>query len=194
IIIKIGITCVLYPNDNIAEGRELRLKQEYFLIAASLHDILRRFKGEKRWQTTSIDFKCMPEMVAIQLNDTHPSLAIPELMRLLLDNEHLSWDDAWSITVNCFAYTNHTLMPEAIERWPVQMIEKLLPRHLQIIYEINARHLQNIRNHFPSDNDRIRCMSIIEEGSIQLVNMAYLSIIGSHTINGVAQIHSKLFT
>ncbi|CAF0793190.1 unnamed protein product [Adineta steineri] len=198
------ITCVLYPNDNIAEGRELRLKQEYFLIAASLHDILRRFKGEKRWQTTSnlqvpgkqshtsIDYKCMPEMVAIQLNDTHPSLAIPELMRLLLDNEHLSWDDAWSITVNCFAYTNHTLMPEAIERWPVQMIEKLLPRHLQIIYEINARHLQNIRNHFPSDNDRIRRMSIIEEGSIQLVNMAYLSIIGSHTINGVAQIHSKL--
>ncbi|CAF1538594.1 unnamed protein product, partial [Rotaria sordida] len=142
------ITCVLYPNDNIAEGRELRLKQEYFLIAASLHDILRRFKSEKRWQTSSnkeiknntlqlpeaksnqksvssifVDFKCMHDMIAIQLNDTHPSLAIPEMMRLLLDNEHLSWDDAWYITVNCFAYTNHTLMPEAIERWPVQMIE-----------------------------------------------------------------------
>ncbi|UJR30806.1 hypothetical protein I4U23_018324 [Adineta vaga] len=211
------ITCVLYPNDNIAEGRELRLKQEYFLIAASLHDILRRFKGEKRWQkslkketkqqnlqipnkqphhksisATFVDFRCMPEMVAIQLNDTHPSLAIPEMMRLLLDIEHLSWDDAWFITVNCFAYTNHTLMPEAIERWPVQMIEKLLPRHLQIIYEINTRHLRNIRDHFPSDDDRIRRMSIIEEGSIQLINMAYLSIIGSHTVNGVAQIHSKL--
>ncbi|CAF2097755.1 unnamed protein product [Rotaria magnacalcarata] len=211
------ITCVLYPNDNIAEGRELRLKQEYFLIAASLHDILRRFKSEKRWQkpsnqetkndtlqlpgtksnessveSASVDFKCMPDMVAIQLNDTHPSLAIPEMMRLLLDYEHLSWDDAWYITVHCFAYTNHTLMPEAIERWPVQIIEKLLPRHLQIIYEINVRHLKNVRDHFPFDEDRVRRMSIIEEGPIQLINMAYLSIIGSHTVNGVAQIHSKL--
>ena len=188
----IGITCVLYPNDNIAEGRELRLKQEYFLIAASLHDIIRRFKGEKRWQTSPIDFRAMPEMVAIQLNDTHPSLAIPELMRLLLDNEHLPWNDAWNITINCFAYTNHTLMPEAIERWPVDLIEKLLPRHLQIIYEINARHLEMIRRQYPSDHDRIRRMSIIEETPHRLVNMAYLSIIGSHTINGVAQLHSKL--
>lgn len=114
------------------------------------------------------------------------------MMRLLLDIEHLSWNDAWNITINCFAYTNHTLMPEAIERWPVQMIENLLPRHLQIIYEINSRHLENIRHHFPSDNDRIRRMSIIEEQPIRLINMAYLSIIGSHTVNGVAQLHSKL--
>ena len=178
---------VLYPNDTLYMGKELRLKQQYFFVSCSLQDIIRRVKrdGIKNWK----DF---PKMAAIQLNDTHPSLAIPELMRLLIDQEGLGWDEAWDITVDTMGYTNHTLMPEALEKWSLPMLEKLLPRHMQIIYEINQRFISKAVSYFPMQSDKIRKVSIIEESNPKMVRMANLSIIGSHSTNGVAALHSEL--
>lgn len=189
-----NISRVLYPNDNFFEGKELRLKQEYFMVAATLQDIIRRFKSAKfgTRAATRDNFEQFPKKVAIQLNDTHPSLAIPELMRLLVDVEGLSWDDAWEITTQTCAYTNHTVLPEALERWPVTLLENILPRHLDIIYQINHQHLQNVEKKWPADFDRMRSMSLIEEDGEKRVNMANLSIVGSHAVNGVARIHSEI--
>ncbi|KFM02078.1 Glycogen phosphorylase, liver form, partial [Aptenodytes forsteri] len=193
-----NISRVLYPNDNFFEGKELRLKQEYFVVAATLQDIIRRFKASKFGSTDSVRavFDSFPDQVAIQLNDTHPAMAIPELMRIFVDIEKLPtgsspWQ-AWDITKQTFAYTNHTVLPEALERWPVDLMEKLLPRHLQIIYEINQRHLDHIASLFPNDVDRLRRMSLIEEGGTKRINMAHLCIVGSHAVNGVAKIHSEI--
>uniref|UniRef100_A0A8U8AW13 Alpha-1,4 glucan phosphorylase n=1 Tax=Geospiza parvula TaxID=87175 RepID=A0A8U8AW13_GEOPR len=189
-----NISRVLYPNDNFFEGKELRLKQEYFVVAATLQDIIRRFKASKFGSTDSVRtvFDSFPDQVAIQLNDTHPAMAIPELMRIFVDIEKLPWDKAWDITKRTFAYTNHTVLPEALERWPVDLVEKLLPRHLQIIYEINQRHLDHIASLFPNDVGRLRRMSLIEEGDTKRINMAHLCIVGSHAVNGVAKIHSEI--
>ncbi|XP_030418713.1 glycogen phosphorylase, liver form isoform X2 [Gopherus evgoodei] len=189
-----NISRVLYPNDNFFEGKELRLKQEYFVVAATLQDVIRRFKASKFGSTESVRtmFESFPDQVAIQLNDTHPALAIPELMRVFVDIEKLPWTKAWDITKRTFAYTNHTVLPEALERWPVDLVEKLLPRHLQIIYEINQRHLDKVTALFPNDIDRLRRMSLIEEGGVKRINMAHLCIIGSHAVNGVAKIHSDI--
>ena len=181
-----NLTKVLYPNDKLYLGRELRLKQQYLFVASSLSDIIRRFKkGGYPWK----DF---PDYTAIQLNDTHPSLAVPELMRLLMDENQLDWDTAWEITVKSLGYTNHTLMPEALEKWPVPMLEKLLPRHLQIIYEINHRFLQRVAIAFPGDMQRMNRMSIVEESDVKQIRMANLSIVGSHSTNGVAALHTDL--
>uniref|UniRef100_H2Y4R9 Alpha-1,4 glucan phosphorylase n=1 Tax=Ciona savignyi TaxID=51511 RepID=H2Y4R9_CIOSA len=242
-----NISRVLYPNDNFFEGKELRLKQEYFVVCATLQDIIRRFKSSIFGCRDPIrtSFDAFPDKVAIQLNDTHPSLAIPELMRLLIDIEEMEWDRAWKIVVNTCAYTNHTVLPEALERWPVHLLE-MLPRHLEIIYIINQKHIevsravkthkkklkqkfrrknkkqglcplscynvscifvspnmnpeyppnpqthQNISKHFPGDMDRLRRMSLVEEDGEKRVNMAHLCIVGSHAVNGVAAIHSKI--
>ena len=180
------ISKVLYPPDHNFAGQELRLKQQYFFVAATFQDILRRFRKKN---TT---FDSFPDKVAVQLNDTHPSIAIPELMRLLLDEEGLGWEKAWDITVRTFAYTNHTLMPEALEKWSVSLMGKVLPRHLEIIYEINQRFLDRIAEEYPGDNHRIAEMSIIQEGAEKMVRMAHLAIIGSHSVNGVAELHTKL--
>ncbi|XP_033646271.1 glycogen phosphorylase, brain form-like [Asterias rubens] len=191
-----NISRVLYPNDNIVEGKELRLKQEYFMVAATLQDIIRRFKssrfGSKEKVRTSFD--SFPDKVALQLNDTHPAMAIPELMRIFVDIEDLTWEKAWELTVKSCAYTNHTILPEALERWPVSMLETVLPRHLQIIYEINARHLSRVAEMYPGDMDRLRRMSIVEEEGGKRINMAHLCLVGTHVVNGVAAIHSKLLT
>ncbi|KAM5138118.1 glycogen phosphorylase, muscle form [Mantella aurantiaca] len=189
-----NISRVLYPNDNFFEGKELRLKQEYFVVAATLQDIVRRFKSSKFGCRDAVrtSFEAFPEKVAIQLNDTHPSLAIPELMRLFVDIEKMDWDKAWDLTVRTCAYTNHTVLPEALERWPVHLLQNLLPRHLEIIYEINQRHLNRVSSLFPGDNDRLCRMSLVEEGSVKRINMAHLCIVGSHAVNGVAQIHSDI--
>jgi starch phosphorylase len=189
-----NISRVLYPNDNCFEGRELRLKQEYFLVAATLQDVIRRFKASKFGSRDAIrtSFDAFPSKVAIQLNDTHPSLAIPELMRVLIDIEHLPWEQAWTVVTKACAYTNHTVLPEALERWPVALMENLLPRHLQIIYEINARFMKEVAKRFPGDNDRMRRMSLVEEGGEKRINMAHLCIVGSHATNGVAAIHSEI--
>ncbi|XP_077143439.1 glycogen phosphorylase, muscle form [Ranitomeya variabilis] len=189
-----NISRVLYPNDNFFEGKELRLKQEYFVVAATLQDIIRRFKSSKFGCRDAVrtSFEAFPDKVAIQLNDTHPSLAIPELMRLFVDVEKLDWDKAWDLTVRTCAYTNHTVLPEALERWPVHLLQNLLPRHLDIIYEINLRHLNRVSSMFPGDVDRLRRMSLVEEGSVKRINMAHLCIVGSHAVNGVAQIHSDI--
>ncbi|AFG36793.1 glycogen/starch/alpha-glucan phosphorylase [Spirochaeta africana] len=181
-----NLTKVLYPNDTLYLGKELRLKQQYLFVACSLWDILRRFKKSGK------DWSELPDMAAIQLNDTHPSLAVPELMRLLMDEEGLGWDQAWDITVKTLGYTNHTLMPEALEKWPVHMLEKLLPRHLQIIYKINHDFLQEVAINFPGQAERLRTMSLIEEGDSKMIRMAYLSIVGSHSTNGVAALHTEL--
>jgi starch phosphorylase len=181
-----NLTKVLYPNDNAFEGKELRLKQEYFFVSCSVQDIIRRFKsGTHPWQ----DF---PDKVFIQLNDTHPALMIPELMRLLMDEEGLGWDQAWDITAASTGYTNHTILPEALERWPIDMFRFLLPRHLQIIEEINARFLRTVANRYPLDVDRLRRMSIIEEGGSPSVRMAHLAVVGSSSVNGVARLHTQL--
>ncbi|XP_069787994.1 glycogen phosphorylase, brain form isoform X2 [Narcine bancroftii] len=189
-----NISRVLYPNDNFFEGKELRLKQEYFVVAATLQDIIRRFKSSKFGCRDPVrtSFETFPDKVAIQLNDTHPALAIPELMRILVDVEKLEWEKAWDITIQTCAYTNHTVLPEALERWPVQMFERLLPRHLELIYEINQKHLDNIAALHPGDVDRLKRMSLIEEGDPKRINMAHLSVVGSHAVNGVAQIHSEI--
>jgi glycogen phosphorylase len=181
-----NISKVLYPNDNNVSGRELRLKQQHFFTSASLQDIIRRYCA------SNSNFTAFPDKVAIQLNDTHPSIAIVELMRLLIDEHLLEWDEAWKIVTGTFAYTNHTLMPEALERWPVSLMRKLLPRHLGIIFEINARFMREVSYRFPGDTDRLRRMSIIEEGDEQQVRMAYLAIVGSHSVNGVSKLHTKL--
>jgi len=181
-----NISKVLYPNDIVHRGKELRLKQEYFFTAASIADIIRRFQSENS------DLRDLPQKVVIQLNDTHPSLAIPELMRILLDDYEFDWDDAWDVTRRTFAYTNHTLMPEALESWPVPLLEKLLPRHLQIIYEINARFLDEVARRFPGDNDRLSRMSLVEEGDPKKVRMANLAIVGSFSVNGVSALHSDI--
>uniref|UniRef100_A0A672GI50 Alpha-1,4 glucan phosphorylase n=1 Tax=Salarias fasciatus TaxID=181472 RepID=A0A672GI50_SALFA len=189
-----NISRVLYPNDNFFEGKELRLKQEYFVVSATLQDIIRRFKVSKfgSREIARTDFSKLPDKVAIQLNDTHPAMAIPELMRVLVDEEKLSWDKAWDICVRTCAYTNHTVLPEALERWPVDLFAHLLPRHLEIVYEINRRHLERVAAKYPGDNDRLRRMSLIEEGGQKRINMAHLCIVGSHAVNGVAQIHSDI--
>jgi len=185
-ILSENISKVLYPSDNNYQGRELRLKQEYFFTAASMADILRRFRSE------NIDLRDLPDQVVIQLNDTHPTLAIVELMRLLIDDNGFELQEAWDITTRVFAYTNHTLMPEALECWGVDMFEKLLPRHLQIIYDINDIFLKSITLKYPGDIDRMRRMSIIEEGQPKKVRMAYLAIVGSSFVNGVSKLHSDL--
>jgi starch phosphorylase len=181
-----NISKVLYPADHMAEGKELRLRQEYFLSAATVQDIFYRFA--KKHDNLAL----LPEKVAIQLNDTHPTLAIPELMRILLDDKRLGWDDAWAISLNTFAYTNHTVLPEALEIWPVQMMERILPRHLQIIYRINDLLIQQISSRFPGDVDRLRRMSIIGEDGERCVRMAHLAIVGSHSVNGVSALHSEI--
>lgn len=181
-----NISKVLYPADHMAEGKELRLRQEYFLSSATVQDIFYRFAKKHD------DFAMLPEKVAIHLNDTHPTLAIPELLRILLDEKRLGWDEAWKISLNTFAYTNHTVLPEALEKWPVQMMERILPRHLQIIYRINELHLQQIAARFPGDTDRLRRMSIIGEESERSVRMAHLAIVGSHSVNGVSALHSEI--
>uniref|UniRef100_A0AC35GJH5 Alpha-1,4 glucan phosphorylase n=1 Tax=Panagrolaimus sp. PS1159 TaxID=55785 RepID=A0AC35GJH5_9BILA len=192
-----NITRVLYPNDNVFVGKELRLKQQYFLVAATLQDIIRRFKSSKYGvrEAVRIDFDTFPDKVAIQLNDTHPSIGIPELIRLLVDIEGLTFEQAFDIGVRSFGYTNHTLLPEALERWPTSMLHNLLPRHLEIIYEINARFLTQVASRYPGDLDRLRRMSIVEEADDhgeKRINMAHLCIVGSHAVNGVAALHSKL--
>ncbi|KAJ7769331.1 glycogen phosphorylase [Mycena metata] len=181
-----AITSVLYPNDSTGFGKELRLKQQYFWTAASLADILRRFKNIGK------PIQEFPDYVAVQLNDTHPTLAIPELMRILLDDEELPWDAAWQIVTNTFFYTNHTVLPEALEKWPVPLMEHLLPRHMQIIYDINLFFLQSVEKKFPGDRDRLGRMSLIEEGFPKQVRMAFLACIGSRKVNGVAELHSEL--
>uniref|UniRef100_A0A803YID4 Alpha-1,4 glucan phosphorylase n=1 Tax=Meleagris gallopavo TaxID=9103 RepID=A0A803YID4_MELGA len=189
-----NISRVLYPNDNFFEGKELRLKQEYFVVAATLQDIIRRFKSSKFGCQDPVrtSFETFPDKVAIQLNDTHPALSIPELMRILVDVEKVDWDKAWEITKQTCAYTNHTVLPEALERWPVSMFEKLLPRHLEIIYALNQMHLDRVAALYPGDIDRLRRMSVIEEGDCKRINMAHLCVIGSHAVNGVARIHSDI--
>lgn len=181
-----NISKVLYPNDATSLGKELRLKQEYFFTAASIADIVRRFKEDNE------SFKNFPDKAVIQLNDTHPALAIVEFMRLLLDEEQMDWETAWDLTVRSFAYTNHTVMPEALESWPVPMFEKLLPRHIQLVYEINDRFMKELSSEYPGDMDRLRRMSLIEEGNPKKVRMAFLAIIGSHSVNGVSELHSVL--
>ena len=181
-----SITRVLYPDDTTSLGRALRLIQEYFLVACSLADLIRRFRRN------NADWSTLPEKLSIQLNDTHPAMAVPEMMRILLDDAHLEWDHAWELTQQTLAYTNHTLLPEALERWPVEWFEILLPRHLEIIYEINRRLLDSIQTRFPGDNQRVASMSLVEEGPQRKIRMANLAIVGSHSTNGVAAIHSHL--
>ena len=181
-----SLTRVLYPDDSTSMGRALRLVQQYLLVACSLADLVRRFRR------SNSDWSALPEKVAIQLNDTHPTLAIPELMRILLDEAHLEWNQAWDLTQQTFAYTNHTLLPEALEKWPVAWFEIMLPRHLEIIYEINRRFLDSVRARFPGDEGRVARMSLIQEGPQRNVRMANLAIVGSHSTNGVAAIHSGL--
>ena len=181
-----SLTRVLYPDDSTTEGQGLRFMQEYFLVACSLADLIRRFRR------SNTDWRILPEKVAIQLNDTHPTLAVPELMRILLDEAHLGWDEAWDITVRTLAYTNHTLLPEALEKWPVEWFEHMLPRQLEIMYEINRRLLDGVRTRFPGDEGRVTRTSVIEEGPGKHVRMANLAIVGSHSTNGVAALHSQL--
>ncbi|MGD1093434.1 MAG: glycogen/starch/alpha-glucan phosphorylase [Bryobacteraceae bacterium] len=181
-----SVTRVLYPDDSTNNGQELRFVQEYFLVACSLADLIRRFRR------SNDDWNLLPEKAAIQLNDTHPSMAVAELMRILLDDAHLGWDHAWDLTTRTLGYTNHTLLPEALEKWPVAWFESLLPRHLEIIYEINRRLLASVRTRFPGDEGRVQRISLIEEGPSRHVRMANLAIVGSHSTNGVAEIHSEL--
>lgn len=181
-----NISKVLYPNDNTLKGKQLRLRQQYFFVCASLQDILRRFSKTHN----SLDE--LPDKVAIQLNDTHPSIAIAELMRILMDKHCMEWERAWDITVRIFSYTNHTLLPEALETWPVSLFENMLPRHLQIIYEINRHFLEEVARRFPGDEAMQRRMSLIEEDSERRIRMAHLAVIGSHKVNGVSELHTYL--
>ena len=181
-----NLSKVLYPNDHTAGGRELRLKQQYFFVSAAIQDILYRFNKQYK------SFDRLPEKVAIQLNDTHPSIAIAELMHVLVDNYQLPWNEAWRLTKGVFAYTNHTLLPEALETWPVELLQRVLPRHLQIIYEINHRFLRDVMHWRPGDNDLLQRMSLIDENNGKRVRMAHLAIVGSHKVNGVAALHSDL--
>jgi starch phosphorylase len=181
-----NLSRVLYPDDSTPQGKELRLKQQYFFVSASLQDILATHLHEGR------SLASIPDSIAIQLNDTHPAVAIPELMRLLIDEHGLSWAESWQITTEVFSYTNHTLLPEALETWPVAMFERLLPRHLQIIYLINRDFLHSVEARYPGDDERRRRLSIIDDGGDRRVRMAHLAVIGSHRVNGVAQLHSDL--
>jgi starch phosphorylase len=181
-----SLTRVLYPDDSTSMGQALRFVQEYFLVACSLADLLRRFRR------TNADWNALPGKVAIQLNDTHPALAVPELMRILLDEARLGWDEAWDLTRRTLAYTNHTLLPEALEKWPLPWFELLLPRHLEIILEINRRLLDEVRTRFPADGGRAERVSLVENGGERKIRMANLAIVGSHSTNGVAAIHSNL--
>jgi len=181
-----SITRVLYPDDSTSMGQALRFVQEYFLVACSLADLVRRFRHDNQ------DWCAFPEKVAIQLNDTHPTMAVAELMRILLDEARLGWDQAWDITQETLAYTNHTLLPEALERWPVEWFGIVAPRLLEIIYEINRRFLDDVRKRFPGDENLVARVSLIEEGAVRKVRMANLAIVGSHSTNGVAAIHSEL--
>jgi starch phosphorylase len=182
-----SLTRVLYPDDSTLAGRTLRFLQQYFLVSCSLQDIIDRYESSNvgNWSH-------LPDHVAIQLNDTHPSLAVAELMRILMDEKHLGWDEAWNLTVRTLAYTNHTLLPEALEKWPVELFQVLIPRHLEIVYEINRRFLDDVRVRFPNDADRVQRMSLIEEGPQRRVRMAHLAVVGAHSVNGVAEIHSDL--
>jgi starch phosphorylase len=181
-----NLSKVLYPDDTTEMGRELRLKQQYFFVSASLQDMLYRFAKSG----TPLDN--LPDKVAVQLNDTHPSIAVPELMRILIDEHRMEWTRAWGIVTRTFAYTNHTLMPEALETWPVPLFERVLPRHLQIIYEINQRFLRDVMHHYPGDPALWQRMSLIDEAKGKRIRMAHLAIVGSHKVNGVAAIHTRL--
>ena len=180
------VSKVLYPNDSTEAGKELRLVQQYFFVACSLKDIIRRYK------TSNESWDNFHEKVAIQLNDTHPAIAIAELQRTLNDDHGLSWEEAWGIVTKTFAYTNHTLLPEALEKWSVGLFRKVLPRHLEIIFEINKRFLEEVQAKWPGDRGQLRALSLIEEGQVQMVRMAHLSVVGSHSVNGVAALHTKL--
>src|SRR5579862_9135292 len=181
-----SLTRVLYPDDSTSMGQGLRFVQEYFLVACSLADIVRRFRR------SNSDWQALPNQVAMQLNDTHPSMSVAELMRILLDDAHLGWDEAWDLTQKTLAYTNHTLLPEALEKWPLEWFETLLPRHLEIILEINRRLLDSVRARFPGDDGRVQRVSLVEETPQRKIRMANLAIVGSHSTNGVAAIHSEL--
>ena len=181
-----NVTRVLYPEDSTVHGKELRLRQEYFFVSASMQDILRRYLKKHR------NFDALPDMVAVHLNDTHPALAIPELMRLLMDENRLPWAEAWSLCTRIFSYTNHTLMAEALETWPVDMVGRLLPRHLRIIFDINARFLASVHARFPGDHALLQRVSLIDEHGHRSVRMAYLSVVASHRVNGVSRLHSEL--
>ena len=181
-----NLTKVLYPNDSVYAGRELRLRQQYFFVSCSVQDIVRRFKVDAN------DWLSFPDKVFIQMNDTHPAMVVAELMRIFLDREDIEWNKAWELTVNSTGYTNHTLLPEALERWPVSMFERLLPRHLQIIYEINSRFLRKVATRFPGDLNRLERMSIIQEQPEKAVRMANLGVVGSCSTNGVAELHTRL--
>lgn len=181
-----SLTRVLYPDDSTSMGQALRFVQEYFLAACSLADLVRRFRRQNR------DWSSFPGKVAVQLNDTHPTMVVPELMRILLDEAHLGWDEAWDLTQRALAFTNHTLLPEALEKWPLAWFELALPRHLEIVFEINRRFLEAARRRFAGDEERVRRVSLIEEGAERKVRMANLAIVGSHSTNGVAAIHSGL--
>ncbi|MFL5350550.1 MAG: glycogen/starch/alpha-glucan phosphorylase [Hyalangium sp.] len=180
------ISKVLYPNDAFQAGKELRLKQQYFFVACSIADIVRRYLK------THTDFRDFPNKVAIQLNDTHPAIAVAELMRVLVDEKRLSWDDAFHITQQTFGYTNHTLLAEAMEKWPVTLFERLLPRHLEIIYDINHRFLRQVQIRYPFDEERLQRLSLVEEGAEKRIRMAHLAVVGSHSVNGVAALHTDL--
>jgi starch phosphorylase len=181
-----SLTRVLYPDDSTSKGQGLRFLQEYFLVACSMADLVRRFLRH------NTDWEKLPEKVACQLNDTHPSMSVAELMRILLDDAHLGWDQAWNLTKKTLAYTNHTLLPEALEKWPAAWFQRLIPRHLEIIYEINRRLLDEVRVRFPGDEGRVERVSLVEEGSQRKIRMAHLAIVGTHSTNGVAAVHSKL--
>src|SRR3984893_11311488 len=182
-----SVTRVLYPDDSTEAGRVLRFLQEYFLVSCSLQDMSARF-----FATGNTSWSSFPDKVAVQMNDTHPALCVAELMRILLDQAHMSWDEAWDITQRTLGYTNHTLLPEALEKWPVDLFETIIPRQLEIIYEINRRFLDGIRRRYPGDDARLQRVSLIEEAPTRRVRMAHLAVVGSHSTNGVAAIHSEL--
>jgi starch phosphorylase len=186
-----NISKVLYPNDASVLGKELRLKQQYFFVSASIQDILRRFLSTNEMKNQA-DWKILPDKIAIQLNDTHPSIGVAEMMYQLVDVHGLAWDFAWGLVVKIFAYTNHTLMPEALETWTVDLFGRLLPRHLEIIYKINFEFLHMVNHHFPGDTELLKRVSIIDESNGRRVRMAHLAVVGSHTVNGVAALHSEL--
>src|SRR5262249_12247562 len=181
-----NISRVLYPSDSVLSGKELRLVQEYFLVACALRDMMRHYVANRS------GFDDLPNKFAVQMNDTHPSLSAAELMRLLVDEHQLDWDKAWELTVATLGYTNHTLLPEALEKWPISLLEHVLPRHMEIIFGINHQFLRTLSRSFPSDMERQSRMSIIEEGPEKHVRMANLAIIGSHAINGVSRLHTEL--
>ncbi len=181
-----NISKVLYPNDEQLQGKELRLEQQYFFVSCSLQDMFRILRTQR------LEVERFPDKFAIQLNDTHPAIAVAELMRLLIDEHVMAWDDAWSIVTRTFAYTNHTLMPEALECWPIDLFKRVLPRHLEIIYEINANFLDQVRIRFLGDEERLARLSLIDERGERYVRMAHLACVGAHTINGVAALHSEL--